>query len=423
MMSATATLVVFGLCLVFCALFSGAEIALVSADRAALIKHARNHGARARLAERFLERPHWFLAAALSGTTLSISLGVVSVTLYSMSLYGTAGALLAFVIAAPLLIVFGRIMPRMYFLAGANRNAPAMLLGLGVFSWITAPLQVLVVALMKLVEAVSGRGRETGFWYTREELKHLLTEASQRESLDDQGRLIIDRIFEFSKSLVEEVMIPLVEVEAIEDTAAVVEVMRKISQTMYSRYPVYHERIDNVVGALDSISLLEADDLMEPVREWVVPVRYVPYNRPVDELLFEMQRHNFDFAVVVDEYGGCAGIITREDILEEIVGEIEDEHDQPAILYRRLGGNRLVINARMEIEDANQFLGWDLPKGDYETVGGFLLSLFRRVPAKGERILYRDLVFTVSEATPRTVQEVEVEEKKELTQKRATQEW
>jgi len=260
------------------------------------------------------------------------------------------------------------------------------------------------------LQKLMGGGRAGAFRYTRDELKLLLTNHSSGSDMDKQGRQMIDRIFDFSETLVEEAMIPLVEVEAVSEKATVDEALHKILHNMYSRYPVYSERIDNVIGMIRTADLLESEDPDASIRPQVHEVSYVPYNKPVDELLLNMQSESFDFAVVVDEYGGCTGIITREDIIEEIVGDIADEHDEPVILYRRLDQKRLMVNARMEIDDINEALGWKLPEGDYETLGGFLLSLFRRVPRAGERIRYRDLIFTIREASPRAIQEVEVEE-------------
>ena len=153
----------------------------------------------------------------------------------------------------------------------------------------------------------------------------------------------------------------------------------------------------------------------EPVATRVRPPHYVPFNKPLDELLFAMQRENFSLAVVVDEYGGCVGIITREDIIEEIVGEIEDEHDEPGPRWRKLDENSFEAAATLAIDELNAALDLDLPEGDYDTLAGFLLFLFRRVPRQGERIRYRDLVFTVTEATPRAVRQVRIEVKRPQT--------
>lgn len=410
-MGGTGLVLIVLLGLVFCAFFSGAEIAILTMDRAALKRLAKAGSRSAIHVERYLERPHWLLGTTLAGGSLSLVLVLVPAVLYSLSRFQVNGPLITFVVLAPLFLLLGLILPKIYFLPRTNQSSLRMIVWLRVFSWIFFPLLVPLIGLIVLIEKTLGRGREsTAFWYTRDELKALLTNSSTQFVLDKEGRQMIDRIFEFSETMVEEAMVPLVEVEAIEETTSVGEAMRRISNRMYSRYPVYQDRIDNVIGLIETVDLLEAKDLVSAVRPWVKEVSYVPYNKPVDELLFTMQKENFSFAVVVDEYGGCIGIITREDIVEEIVGEIEDEHDQHQILYRRLGKGRFTISARMEIDEVNEVLGWDLPDGEYETLGGFILSLFRRVPRAGEKVRYRDLVFTINEANERAVQEILVQE-------------
>lgn len=412
MMSLPVMVFVVLACLLAVAFFSAAEMAILSADRAALIRRAREDSSGS--LERFLESPQWFLAAALFGGTAGAVLAASIVTIESISRLGPYGPIAAFIVIAPPFLLFARILPKIYVLPRANDTVPGMLLVLRLFSYVFAPLIAVPLAIMKLVESMLSGGKENrGFWYSRDELKLIITAAATRSMPDSDSRHMVDRIFEFSETEAGEIMIPLVEVDALEESATVEEALRKISKNMYSRYPVYRERIDNVVGMIETVSLLGTLGPDPGIESRVAPVNYVPFSKPVDELLFAMQRENFDMAVVVDEYGGCIGIITREDIIEEIVGDIEDEHDQPVVLYHRVDQDRVVISGRMEIWDINELLEWDLPEGDYETVGGFLLSLFRRVPRTGERIRYRDLVFTIREASPRAIQEVMVEDLKD----------
>lgn len=392
------------------AFFAGAEMALLSADPTLLRSRAGALGKREALVERYLDHPHWFLGAIILGSTLSLVIAAAPLALFLLGREGPKGALLALAVLAPVLVIFGRVLPKLVFHARANALAPFSLAVLRIAIAIFYPLLLLVIGFGWLIEKalVRGRGRES-FWYTREQLKLLLTRAPAGLDLNEEERHMIDRVFEFGETLVDEAMIPLVEVEALEQEALVSEALRRASVNMYSRYPVYAERIDNIVGMVETVDLLEASGPDEVVASWSRPVRYVPESKPVDELLFEMQRGNFDFAVVVDEYGGCVGVITREDIVEEIVGDIEDEHDEPVVLYRRTGDGTFSVSARMEIDDINEILEWDLPEGDYETLGGFLLSIFRRVPARGERIRHGDFVFTIEDADERSISRVTAE--------------
>jgi len=405
-----ALVVVVTLCLLLNVFFTGAEVSLFFADQAMLRGKAQNGSRTAGQVERFLQRPHWLLATSLTGSAICLAVAMVLTTFYCMDVYGQGGALVAFAIIAALFVVFGQILPRTFFYPKANSYAPRFVLVLKLFYYMLLPLLVLFVAFFRLLLLVTGRrGTEGSFWYTRDELKMLLTQSENNVLMDEESRQMIDRIFDFSETVVEDAMIPLVEVEGVPEDSTIGEIIKKSSRKIYSRYPVWQDRIDNMVGMVEILDFLEAKDLDRPVKEFMKEVDYVPYNKPIDELLFAMQQKNFNFAVVVDEYGGCIGVITREDILEEIVGEIEDEHDSHLILYRRIDQQRVSVSARMEIDDINDILCWSIPEGEYETLGGFLLSLFKRVPKPGERIRYRDMVFIIKEATPRAIQEVVVE--------------
>jgi CBS domain containing-hemolysin-like protein len=406
----SAGLIVFlAACVCGLGFFSGAETCILFADRSALRRHVRSGNARAALVERYLARPHWFWTTAMSGAKVCLALAAA---LACAQLFGRqpglASGLAGLAFGAGLLFL-GRVAPKLYYLPRANQSIVGMTFILRFFMYLFSPLVLLLLGLGAAISAAFGRGRERSSWYTRDELKLLLTAPSSRSFSDEEGRQMIDRIFEFSETRVEEAMIPLVEMDALEDSVTAAEALRKIAQNMYSRYPVYHDRIDNVVGKIATVELMRAGSGAESIKPWIVPVKYVPFNKPVDELLFDMQRENFSLAVVVDEYGGCVGIITREDIVEEIVGEIEDEHDEPSSPFRRLSEHAFLVSAKMEIDELNAALDLDLPEGDYDTLGGFLLFLFRRVPRTGERIRYRDLVFSIVAATPRAVQEARIE--------------
>jgi len=400
-------------CLGLLAFFSGAGTCIVFADRALLRRHARTGNDRAALIERFLRRPQWSWTTAMVGARLALVGAVVAGTICLLvfgpqPLWAAAGAGL---LAAAGILFFGRVLPELYFLPRASQSVTGMLSGLRVFFYPLSPLVMLLLGVDELVQAILGRDQERSPWLTRDELKLLLTNPSARGFLDEDGRQMIDRIFEFSETTVEEAMIPLVGVDALADSVTAGEATSRVGHNLYSRYPVFHDRIDNIVGVLHTVDLMRARP-EEPVAAKVRPPHYVPFNQPLDELLFAMQRENFSLAVVVDEYGGCVGIITREDIIEEIVGEIEDEHDEPGPRWRKLDEHTFEAAAALPIDELNEALDLDLPEGDYDTLAGFLLFLFHRVPRPGERIRYRDLLFTVTEATPRAVREVRIEVKR-----------
>ncbi len=401
-------------CLLFSSFFAGAEIAILSADWALIVRRAETERSPRPLTEGFLKRPQWFLATTIVGSTLCVVLAVIPSFIWLSARLGPWGPAAALAGAWPLFILFGNVLPKVYARPRANDLALPMLSALRIFLFLLFPVVLPLTVLSLLLKAVLSGGRNLdALWYTRDELKIMLTDPSAQIAFSEDDRHLIDRIFAFNETVVEDVMIPLIEVEAISESATAGEALRRVSNGMYSRYPAFRDRVDNVTGVLRTRDLLDLEDRSASISQIIKSARYVPYNKPIDELLMSMRRDSYDFAVVVDEFGGCVGVITREDVVEEIVGEIEDEHDDHVVLYRRLEDGRLVISARMEIWDLNELFGWDLPEGNYETMGGFLLSLFRRVPRKDERVRYKDLVFTISESNERTITEVLVEEDKE----------
>jgi CBS domain containing-hemolysin-like protein len=223
---------------------------------------------------------------------------------------------------------------------------------------------------------------------------------------------MIDRLFDFSHTTVKEAMIPLIEIAAVKDTATVQEVIALIGTKGHSRVPVYRERIDNMVGVINSFDLLGNSSNEQALASLMRAVPFVPEVKPIDDLLIEMQKQGNHLAIVVDEYGGTVGIITIEDILEEIVGEIQDEYDRGQRLYRKTGKNKYVVNSRMEIDQIRELLSLTLAEGGYETLGGFLLEQFGHIPQPGEVFKYHNMTFTVLSSDERSIGNVRIQVKK-----------
>jgi putative hemolysin len=390
------------------AFFSGSEIAVVASNKALLHKRTSFGIRLERMVEEFRQRPQRILGTALIGTNLSVVASTSLVTLYLRHRYGEAGELYTLLIMSPLLLICGEMIPKVIFQHFADRLAPRVLPLLKLFSYIFYPILVTLIGMADLLMFILRAGREkTNPFLTREQLRFLLTSSASQNLEKKTEHKMIRRVFRFFESTVKEVMIPLIEVQAFKESAPVSEVKKKVRALPYSRYPVFRERVDDVVGILHAFDLIDHPDESLTIKSLMRPAVYVPETMPVDDLLLRMQKENFAMASVVDEYGGCVGIITMEDILEEIVGEIEDEHDEAPRLFRTLGHNRWLIQARMEVDHINENLGLDLPEEeDYETLGGFLLSRLHHIPRAGEILRYQDLTFLVRKASPRGIEEI-----------------
>ena len=387
---------------------SGSEIAMVAADRKKLSGLARSASRMDRLTLRVLKDPSWFLSTTLVGSNLAEVTNAALVTSILVSAYGSRGDLYAFLILTPFILILGEILPKALFQQKADSWVRRLVPAIWAASILLYPL---VWFMSKATLAVSHFLKQEGEvrpLVTREELQLLLREEGERSDINPLEQAMIRRIFRFPTTKVREAMIPLVEVVALEESCTVEEAIASVRRENYSRYPVYRDRVDNIVGILYSLDLLGAEGEGKNIRPYIRPISFFPETKPVDELLVEMQRSQETLAAVVDEYGGAVGIVTVEDILEEVVGEIEDEYDINQPFYRKIGPRKLWINARMEIDHINETLKLGLPRGDYETLGGFVLERLGRVPLAGEVFRYKKMLFEVLKSNEKSVQEVRV---------------
>jgi CBS domain containing-hemolysin-like protein len=242
---------------------------------------------------------------------------------------------------------------------------------------------------------------------TREELRIILQMSRSGSDVEAHERTMVRRVFHFGEKKVADIFRPLVHVVALPEEGTCRDAAALASLSGYSRYPVYRERIDHVVGFLHVIDIVgQPPD--SPVRPLMRKALYVPELMPVDELMRNFQEAGTSFAVVVDEHGGVTGIVTAEDVVEEVVGEIEDEYDRGMEYYKKISTGVFLVPGRMEVGRFAEEMGISLPDGDYSTLGGMLISLAGRIPAAGESFEVPGAEFTVAAASERAVKEVRV---------------
>lgn len=410
------TLATLGLVLL-CALivegfFSGSEMALISADKLALSKQAQLGSRGARTALKLLSKPEQFLATTLVGTNICVAFQAIATTMYVYRNLGHEYEIYSVLILSPMILIFGEILPKTVFQRYAEALAPHVAPALEIARRIFAPItwtlgrytDWLSKQLNPLEELVTGKHRASH----REELRYLLTYGQKETTLKTSERRMIKRILDFSKAEAKNALIPLVNVDVLEDTLTVTEALDQFIKYGHSRVPIYHERVDNIVGILHLFDLFSEPDGKKPITQVMKPAFYVPETQQLEHLLFTMQKRGIQMAIVVDEYGGAVGIVTLEDILEEIVGDIKDEYDTDSSLYRETSRGEWMIQAQMEISAINEVLKLNLPRGDYETLAGFLLQQFNRIPEEGDELYYGDLKFVVRKANSRVIKSVQV---------------
>ena len=270
------------------------------------------------------------------------------------------------------------------------------------------PLKVLQFALAPLVWMASGvlqalrAQAEASATLSREEIVRLLDD--DEAIIDPEDRELIRRALELNETQVDDCMTPLVDVQALPENTLIPQAVELMLQSGFSRLPVFRDRIDNMVGMVTHRELLYLGPEVQTVGEIAKAVQFVPETKRVADLLREMRKEHGHFAVVVDEYGGVVGLVTIEDLVEEVVGEIRDERDTEEPAIRRLSEREWRVPARTELEELEDALGMELPEGDYETVAGFILAAIGRIPEMGEVIRIRGFTFRIEQASDRAIQ-------------------
>ncbi len=246
---------------------------------------------------------------------------------------------------------------------------------------------------------------------SEDELKQLLEASSQSGTIDKTEHELIKSILEFTDTTVKEIMVPRPDIVAIDISLPRDAVVRKVIEEGYSRLPVYRENIDNIVGIIytkDILSLLEHRDLIV-LQDIIRPPFFVPESKKISELLREFQQNKAHLAIVVDEFGGTEGLVTMEDIVEEIVGEIHDEYDEVSKTVEATKDGAVVVDAHISVGDFNAQFGTQIPESsDYETVAGFLQKVSGRLPDVNEEIKYGDLTFTILSKSARRIRQVKM---------------
>ncbi len=389
--------------------FAVSEISLISANYRRL-KHRAEEGHRgARMALWLLDRPERMVATCLVGSNLAETSNTILVTALLIQWLGNWGELAAMLLLPPLILLFAEVTPKSIGRQYPTRLSQGLAPILWVITWVIYPVTFIFATISRFVLWMTGAPKTSEIpFITREDLSLVVKKSGPEVDLETTERQIINRILRFSLRTVKEAMVPLVRVAAIPNTATVAQALEEFRATRFSRLPVYHRRIDNLVGVLHDFDLLGEEAFSQSIKPFVRPVHYVPDSKKIDQLLPEMQRRGLHLAVVVDEYGGTVGLVTIEDLLEEIVGEIDDEFDQAVTPYRKLGEGHYLINARLEVEALNEALHLDLPPGDYDTLAGFIISELGNLPRAGEQVHWRNLRFVVRLAEARSVKEVEL---------------
>ena len=405
------TVLIMMLCLLLEGFFSGSEIGVVSADQMKLRHKAAKGSKGAKLALKMLEKPEWLLSTTLVGTNIAVVTNTTMATALMLHLFGDNGSWLAVVLVAPLIWIFGEIVPKSVFQQRADTLTPVVIFVLRFFSMLFFPILVVFSFLTNVLTKIAGGDAKNPFTLREEIVTMLQMPASSGGDIHPVEKKMIKRMFNFNETTVNDVMLPLIEVTAVEQGITCGEARKISSSKAHVRLPVYSQRIDRIIGILHTLDLLgmEPD---APITDHIRPAVYVPGGKSIKELMIELRGEGTVVAIVVDEFGGAEGIVTIEDIMEEVVENLEDEYDlgtkQRHNLIQRIAENEYLVSARIEIDDLCNTLDIYLPKGNYATLSGLILSRLHSIPAEGTVIKEDDITLTIHRSTEQVIQEVNI---------------
>jgi putative hemolysin len=401
-------------CLVVQAFFAASEIALVSADDLKVRAGSEGGHERSRVLGELLANRDRLLALTLTGTNVATVVAAVVLTSYLHQSGRHHLVYLAPFILTPITLVLGESIPKLLTLTNPHGFALIAARPLRFLATILAPLLYAETVLSRMLRRLAGVPFDAeSVFLSRDDLARLMrrraTDAPEQpqDAILPVEQLMISRIFRFSQADARKAMVPLVGVDAIPEESSLAAAIETVRREGFSRIPVFRRRITDIVGVVHVFDLLQAPDLSRPVSDVMRPVSYFPESMPLDEALVAMQRTGENLAVIVDEYGGSAGILTLEDLIEEIVGDIEDEHDLGEELAKIVSPRVLSVVGRAPIAELNDRFGLRLSEADeYATIGGLVVERLGHIPKPGEKLIDGDLTITVTRSDARAVREL-----------------
>lgn len=383
-------LFILGVLLLLSAFFSASETAIFSANKVKIRHLVEEGNKKAALTRRLMEQPGKIISTILIGNNV-VNIGATALaTSVAISLLGATGAGIATGIMSVLILLFGEITPKTLVSLHPEDFAmrvSGILNGLGK---LLSPIIYIFNAFTNyLIRLINGPDKENHL-ITEEELRMLVNVGEEEGFIDEDEREMIDSIFEFDDTLVREVMIPRIDIVAVSVTEPLDNVVRLIMKAGHSRIPVFDETVDNIIGLVYAKDLLQV--YVEPrpegssLRELMRPAYYVPESKKVRDLFAELRREKVHMAIVLDEYGGTAGLVTIEDVIEEIVGDIQDEYDQEEKEIEGQSDGSYVVDARTPINEINELLGLTLPEDEFETINGWVFHNLGTLPEQGQEL-------------------------------------
>lgn len=405
-------LITIGVCIIFSGFFSSSETALTSLSELKVKHLLQEKGEKAKDLELWLLHPNKVLNTILIGNNIVNILGSVVAAEVSNKIFGSSAIAIATGVMTFLVLIFGEIAPKTFAKHNAESLALFIIKILKIFYFFFYPISLALDKLVKIIIKLSGGNVEnSGPKITEDEIEFLISVGEKEGVLENQKKEMLHNIFEISETTVKEVMVPRTDLVAIKYGTDINEILNVLANTEYSRIPIYEGKMDNILGILhvkDLLKYVSKDVQQLDIKTILRKPYFVPSTKKIDDLLREFQMNRIHFAIVVDEYGGVDGIVTLEDILEEIVGEIRDEYDKDEndeII--QLDENTYEVDPRIDIDDFSEFFGLEIQDDlDFETLGGLIFDLSGRIPEIGEVFYVGNIEILIKEKDGRRIEKV-----------------
>jgi putative hemolysin len=405
------------LCIILIAILSSSEVAFIAVSRIRLRHLIEKNNKNAKTAQKIRDQhDKLFSAVILSGnlfTILATSIG----TALALHFFGEdIGIIIATVFMTCLTVVFGELAPKTFAVTNAEKIALAMAKPMEFYIKIISPVvNIFSKTSNALIRLFGGEIKPSPQYLTEEEMKSMISIGEEQGTLEEEEKKMLHNVFEFGDKRVSEAMIPRTEIETVPENAVVSDVLKLISTKGFSRYPVIKDTVDNIVGVLyvkDILMKMSKEEIngQIPINSLARDAYYIPVSKMVTELLDDMQKNKFQIAIIVDEHGGTAGLITLEDIMEEIVGGLQDEFE--AIEAEKevevLDESTFVVAGHTGIDEINELVGTQIETEEFHTIGGFIFGLFGHLPKVGEQLRYHGLRFLILEIDGKRVEKLKI---------------
>ena len=396
-------LMVLAVLILLNAYFAASEIAFISLNDAKIERMAKDGNKKAKQISKMLKTPSKFLATIQIGITLAgfLSSAFASdafadklapilnnwIPAFSVDMWRGISIIIITIILSFFTLVIGELVPKRIAMKNYEKIAFATISVIRTISIITAPFVKLLTFSTNIVSKLFGVTENDEETVTEEEIRMMIDEGEEKGTIEKEEKELLNNIFEFNDRTVSEVMIHRKDIFAIDINSEIDEELNELDEYKYSRIPVYDEIIYDIKGILfikDLLKYMKSKKQIK-IKNIMREAYFVPESKPIDELFRELQKNKKQMAIVLDEYGGTAGLITMEDILEELVGNIFDEYDDVEADYEKIDENTFVINGSVSIYELKKILGIEIPEGDYDTLSGYLIEQLGRIPSDEEK--------------------------------------